>query len=86
MTQKRAVSERPEGRAMRIAGEKYGKRWGADFAKRYAKDMARLIGTYSDAEAAELLEHLRERFWALEHTPDGPSVYDAETRKRGPRR
>lgn len=84
--QKGALSEHPEDRATRLAGEKYGKRCAKDFAERHAGQMALLIGTYADEDARRLLEGLREEFWAREYTAEGANVHTPEVRKRGPRR
>ncbi len=57
--------EHPKDRALRIAGEKYGRTNASAFCARHAKKMERLIGSYPDADAETLLQELRELFWAV---------------------
>lgn len=63
------TTEHPDDRAMRLESEQYGREHAAEFCSDHARDMQLLVETWSDGEAAELFEHLRELFWARLWTP-----------------
>lgn len=55
--------EHPADKKMRLKGQRDGKKYGPAFAKKHEKQLAKLISTYADSEAEELLWKLREKFW-----------------------
>lgn len=69
-----ARHEHPEDRAARLEGERYGAAHANEFCKAHASKMEELIRTYSDGEAARLLDRMRERFWAQEWKPARPDT------------
>lgn len=56
--------EHPDDRAMRLAGEKYGRTHGPSFAAAHAAKFTKLISTWADADAEAMLSDLREKFWS----------------------
>lgn len=64
--------EHPADKATRLEGEKKGAELGAKFAAENSVRMAKLISTYPDADAEELLYELREEFWGTDWKPKSP--------------
>lgn len=57
-------SEHPEDRADRLDSEIHAEKLYEQFCMEYAEDIKSLIRSYSDNDAEELLEKLREDFWS----------------------
>ena len=64
--QAKVTKENPEDRRMREEGLRYASRRGPDFTGARSETIAKLVTTYNDQEAHELLDRLRESFWTGE--------------------
>lgn len=65
-----ATKEHPQDKADREASEAWAKTKIEAFCTKHRKSLIKLIQTYSDASANELLDSLRERFWGGIHLND----------------
>ena len=63
------MTEHPEDRAARLAGEREAAANVAGFAERHQAEIWALVSTYNDAVSHEKLDALREEFWTS--TPAG---------------
>lgn len=60
----------PDDIAAEAEGVAYGKAHGAEFFRAHQHKFAALVSVYSDAAASDLLDGLRERFWARSWVPN----------------
>lgn len=61
----------PEDVAAEADGEAYADAHSGEFFRTHQHEFRGLVAVYSDAKASELLDELRERFWARRWVPDG---------------
>jgi hypothetical protein len=64
MSTKKKPEEHPEDREYRERGEREAAEFGAAIVATYVNELPQLILTYADGDAHNLLDELRDRFWA----------------------
>jgi hypothetical protein len=58
------TNEHPEDRAARLEGEEYSRKHGGEFCADHQVMLQMMISTYADKAAHDILDRLRELFWA----------------------
>lgn len=71
MTTAERLPEHPEDRKERLASIREARRTIGPFYRKHWRRFVALVQTYPDGEAHELLDKLREDYWAMHH-PVGP--------------